>query len=569
MNSWYKFFYRHSIQWYALIGVVSFIAMYHSLGSPALFQEGFSEAGDQLQNQALITMVGQTGPVANNLHLNWQNGINPWAQPQSGLFILTAAWFFSGWLGMTSMGAYAIIFALAGAINGMTSFFMLRSIAGRKLPLLTAALSFTIAGAGMFGVLKFQHFNVAAFYLIPLVLGIFFRLLKGQTQHLYALLFVVAFAAATAPLWWVFVALLFVAALVPFFIWGITGTAKRQLFAAAVSLAFGASIPVFLAIINRDSSVQETRSALDSNVYGGHLADFIAASPYLNLKFNFLSTGTSVELSQVGMVGAVTAGVALLILLAVKFPGSNRLSKRMLYAVTLVFLLMFLLGGLGNLQAALAVVAGTESPARVWARLTVIISLLGAAWSLIIVKTIAKRLVERRNLVRSIVAAGSLLLLVMWVADYRSATPTKILWSETEIPEISATRYISTNLSACPIAQLPADSTPISHIPWAQDWKYHNEFLYRGYIPYILAKDFYWSFGDASSARASVTAHLPVDVNDASLKQLASDGFCAVLFDKSLMKFVDDNAVELPGTHLSVSESPDYENDRYQVFVLK
>ena len=88
-------------------------------------------------------------------------------------------------------------------------------------------------------------------------------------------------------------------------------------------------------------------------------------------------------------------------------------------------------------------------------------------------------------------------------------------------------------------------------------------------MPYVLAPDYFWSFGDATSSAASPTASLASDVDDLGMTSLESDGFCAVLFDKTLSSFVDENGVTLPGTHLNSSMHPDYENDRYALYLFQ
>lgn len=557
-----------SFGWYGLIAIASFTAMVLAVGQFHLLSESFSGAGDQLFFQAQITMAGQTGPFGNNSHLNWQAGTNPWSQPQAGFFVLISAWLLSGMFGLPSMGAYILIFGIVGALNGIASLFLLRSVVGTKLSFLAFVLSFTIGGAGMFAILKLQHLNVAAFFLMPVLLGVLFRQWNRQSRPSWAVVTALAMFAAVSPLWWVFVAFIALVAFGPFLIWNRKKGSTRSFLIIMASAFLGGLVPVFFAFANSDKSAIQTRSGLDSNLYGGHLADFLAASPLLNRRFGFADAGVSLELSQVGMVGAIAAGCALLALLAVRFPRTEAGGSALLYAGTVIFFLTFLLGGIGNLQAAAAVLLGTESPARVWARLTIVIALIGACWFLIVVRTLVDRWQSRARVRKVTIAALGTLFLIMWAADYAVATPTRTAWSSPNLPEIAVTDYLKTHTTPCPVAQLPVDSTPISRVPWAQSYQTHDDFLYRGFLPYILAKDYFWTFGDSTSAKASSVSKLKEVVESEEFSALKAAGFCAVLYDKKLAQFVSDNQVSLPGREIDTTDAPTFENERYELFIL-
>ena len=139
---------------------------------------------------------------------------------------------------------------------------------------------------------------------------------------------------------------------------------------------------VFVVARSQGPGADETRAAWTSNASFGHLSDLFVGSPLIGSLF----PGTVAELEPgsslthaFGLPMLVTAAVALVVLVAVPPRRSAPVTDTsVLAAATIGTTLFWLGGGLGNLQAALAVPAGTVSPARTWLRMLAVLAILGA-----------------------------------------------------------------------------------------------------------------------------------------------------------------------------------------------
>ena len=65
------------------------------------------------------------------------------------------------------------------------------------------------------------------------------------------------------------------------------------------------------------------------------------------------------------------------------FPSLRDDDRDLMSQLSIIVLLFFVVGGLGNLQAAVGVLAGPGSPARAWSRLGLVVALMGCAWLLV------------------------------------------------------------------------------------------------------------------------------------------------------------------------------------------
>ena len=60
-----------------------------------------------------------------------------------------------------------------------------------------------------------------------------------------------------------------------------------------------------------------------------------------------------------------------------------------------------------------------------------------------------------------------------------------------------------------------------------------------------------------------------VDLDDADFDSLQSEGFCAVLFDHLLADTARTASIDVEGRDLAVTRASDFQNDRYEVFLLQ
>jgi hypothetical protein len=100
------------------------------------------------------------------------------------------------------------------------------------------------------------------------------------------------------------------------------------------------------------------------------------------------------------------------------------------------------------------------------------------------------------------------------------------------------------------------------------DTAYVQGLYYRPFIPYVMAPEFYWSYGSWNPSAKNRMQDLNRTLDDADLEYLKSGGFCAVLYDTRLADVAKTGGKKLEGRDLRVTIPPSYSNERYQVFLL-
>jgi hypothetical protein len=414
--------------------------------------------------------------------------------------------------------------------------------------------------------LKLGHINVASYFLLPFALGLAVRWVSGKQSPLSVACVVVV--GLLSPSWWIVVAGLVLGCCLGAAIVMARWTLMRSFGVALACVIPGALLQLGLEAHFSIDGLPATRGAWDSNEYGGHMSDFLLASPFWNGKLPFLDglqEGSSVEPSRVGMLLAAAAAFA--ILAVVVRPKVERTvdlkTQEALQAVTSVVVLFFLLGGLGNLQAGAAVLLGAQSPARVWARLAILVALVGCGWGCAVLAEREWKDVSGRVFSGVLAFLGAAAI----IADL-SATRSKPALDAAGTQEAGAVSFISSRVRDCPIAQLPQDAFPVPRVLPAdpRDW---SLVYYRPFVPYLLAPDLYWSYASWSPTARNLLNDLPVELSAASLRQLRSDGFCAVLYDKQLADLAQQKSVALEGGLLAPDlPLPEYEDERYTVYLL-
>lgn len=525
----------------------------------------FPGGGDLLWVQAMAQVHKQAGPLGTTEHLGWPNGFSPWSHPQLGLLFGAVTWA-AGQLGIGSAKASLGALAAASALNAMACMFLFRSLVRDRMVWGVSALSLVCA-LSPFVITKLGHFNVASFYLVPLAIGIALRIGESHMSSRWVLAGAVLVAGVLSPAWWLVVTILMVGTCMGVSLlsarWRSAASFAVVVTAAALSLAFQWGLQARF----KDVGALPTRGPWESNVYGGHLVDLFLGSPLLNSRIQLddaLIPGMSLEASPLGIVLSVAAALSVLLVMAV-FPwGTERLDANyMLRSTTTVALLFFLLGGLGNLQAGLAVALGGESPARVWARMSLVLGLLGVGWALALVAQAWRP----RTLPRVLSVGVPAVLLAVTFMDARYS-PELDAAPQPLFAEFGPVRFIESASEPCPVAQLPQDDFPIPRALPDGSAATVDALYYRGFIPYLMAPDYYWSFTSWNPGIVNGLEMVTTILDDRALDVIAAQGFCAVLYDSSLGDAARSMGVELEGRDLAVTRASDYSEGRYSVYLL-
>lgn len=154
----------------------------------------------------------------------------------------------------------------------------------------------------------------------------------------------------------------------------------------------------------------------------------------------------------------------------------------------------------------------------------------------------------------------------LWALDWTVSVPSMTSATQAnQTPEAAVVDFLQTNLAPCPVAQLPVDSSP-NEVLWIKEF---GEVGYRGYVPFILAPEFFWSYwGDATADTVVPTASVGTEVTDPTLEYLRDNGYCALLFDSRMSALAVSNDVTLPGLLLNTPATPEFRDDRCSLYIL-
>jgi hypothetical protein len=527
----------------------------------------FSQGGDTLWVQAMAQAHAQAGPIGADQHLGWPIGLSPWSHPQLGLFFGIVTWL-AGAIGFGSAASTGIVVGAVAALVCAGTTLFLRTVVHDRFKATVVIFSIAV-GASPFVIGKLGHFSVAGVFLIPIAFAVTNKRYPTRFRRV-AWLSVGAVAAILSPLWWVVVAgfLLFMGLIVSLV--SLRGKTAGAWLTGGSACIIGFFVQYLVALGFAESTTIVTRGAWESNFYGGRFVDFLTASPLVNSLVPVqarLSGGGSPEPSMVGIVLVVAAIFAVFLVVAV-FPGkiASRDHSYILRTTTTLTLLAFVVGGLGNLQAGLAALMETSSPARVWARLIVVLALLGLAWVLLAVRDTG----PGRAFRKTVVAVPILALVSVFVLAEVTSTRTPEPAQAQGFSEYGPVSFLRENLAPCPVAQLPQDDFPLPRaLPKdVIDTAYVQGLYYRPFIPYVMAPEFYWSYGSWNPSAKNRMQDLNRTLDDADLEYLKSGGFCAVLYDTRLADVAKTGGKKLEGRDLRVTIPPSYSNERYQVFLL-
>ena len=530
--------------------------------------------GDQALIQASAQVAMQTGPWATNGHVGWFSGFNPWSFPAtSSLAFYGGAWFL-GLFVSSSSNVLALLMGATAAAVAAATYVAIRAAAPGSTSRLVAALGGFTMGLSPYVLSKMGHFNVASWYLIPVVIAAIAVLARSSLQgakraRMLVMLSAVALGALISPLWWSLVAVYVVvlggllAALLRQWTW------LRATTMTAAALLAGTAIPAFLAIVNRVPGGSWNRQPWDSVLFGGSIFDVVFASPWIARIWPEsidVTPALSRELSSVGLVAGLALAFALIASLTAFVGFGDRWREhRWLFVATQVSLLAFLSMGLGPFQEAVLAIIGVESPLRVWSRLIVIVALFGMILAAPVLSRWARKGVKGGLPGRIAVSVAALLVAGAAVADTAGIdlmTPRTI----PDQPETEAVAYLASDFGDCPVAQLPVGTFP--DFPMFDGSEESIEYFYRGFVPYLLNPEGRWSFGaPAGTQTDQLMRSLPSDVGSDSLALLASSGYCAVLFDTQYSQWLQRRGGDWAAMRIP-DAVPQWQNDRFAIYRL-
>lgn len=524
--------------------------------------------GDQALIQASAQVAMQTGPFATSMHVGWFSGFNLWSFPAvSSLGFYGGAWLLGLFLSSSS-NVLALLMGGVAASVAATSYVALRVVPPGRTSRLVCGLGAFALGLSPYVLSKMGHFNVASWYLIPTLLAVIALLprvsSRGRQLALLALLSVVSLLS---PLWWSYIAL-YVLLVV-----GVLASVLRRLawvrvaVAVSIAVAVGTALPTLLAITQRIPGGSWNRQPWDSVFFGGSLFDVVFASPWLTRLWpgaEELTPALSRELSPVGLVVGVTTIFAIVASLTAFLGFSERWRRhRWVFIATQVSLLAFLSMGLGPVQEAVLFAVGVESPLRVWSRLIIIVGLFGMVMLVPWLSWLVSRAASSGTAGRIGVAGASLALAAVVVID---AFGIELMTPRTlpDLPEGEAVAYLQAEYGPCPVAQLPTGTFP--DFPMFDGTPEAIDYFYRGYVPYLLAPDGYWSFGaPLGTPTDALMRSLPPDVSSNELRTLADAGYCAVLFDTEYADWLQRRGGDWPAMRIQ-GAVPEWQNQRFAVF---
>ena len=316
------------------------------------------------------------------------------------------------------------------------------------------------------------------------------------------------------------------------------------------------------------------RNPWQSNVFGGRLSDILVSSPFLNQKFNLLeklneAVSPEARITQFGTIFGIGVIISLIYFVSSLIRQFEFMPQDM-HLLIFTFLIFFILGGLGNLQASILFLMNQISPARSWSRLIIFIGILGLF--------IIFKFLEHKNLSFKFIFLTFTFLILFSFLDLNAAKKPEFL-DKRLIDEYKSINFIQTSTKKCPVLQLPLDTYPIP-----QDFLFENggKFVYNEFIPYLLSENNQWSVGGTPFNNYWIkNISLPRNIDSNYFIELKNQGYCAVLFDKDFAKWqigrnagINTETGDLtnwgnwPGVEIS-NVQPDYEDTRYSVYLLK
>ena len=488
-------------------------------------------------------------------HLAWPEGFSNWQYPQLGVGYLLigsiASLIAPSSSASTIFGLSIVIIAM---LNGISVNLLLRSI-DTNFSYLRNCISFSLTFTP-FLLTNTYHLSVAAFYPIVLSIYLFTRLSEeGQLLKFSWKEYIVLLVLLTGIPWWqgVITLIFLTMALSALLMKSKVQLKNASLIALINSIGFLLQTLPSLFIFGPNSLA--TRSAWDSNNFGGHFTDFLFASPFINILFpkfaSRIELGISNEFNYTGVLGIVGFTILMATLLTNKVTRFGQLG--------LIVILFFTLGAFGNLQAAFAELLGAKTPLRTWSRLVIAITLIGVM--LLFIK------LQKRRLLGMFFGT---LISILTVLDVMSVNQT---WDYDLEEEKQVIRQLNERTEGqCPILQVPINSWPN---PYVDSEGMTDETMYSSAIFYTLDKSFYWTYGhwtlgDSSSKNSNLKIIEDGMESNNPIEYLAQF-YCAILVDDSVLA---NNLGPRPNKDVELAQEirskPNVSvGDRYSLYILE
>lgn len=512
-----------------------------------------NDFGDSFWNLAAIQNFAHAGILGFDRNLNWPEGFTPWFHPQYGLLIPLESQIL-GLFDLTSTQILLILIIIGILLNVFSIYFMLNQFT--KIADF-AKINFALSvGVGVFATDIIGHFHIRQFYFIPIIIALLYKIIN-QKKIRWKSILICSLISLLSPTWWVIVSIYI---LIPFGFIQLALRKNQDFYRTLIvvfAIAFGQIIPTIISYLYILKDVPPMRGNWDSNVYGGHLVDFMASSPILNryLGFEAVKIGGSIEGNMIGTFGSVVFLCAVLFII-VTFLNNKNIEDLMIPSLFFVTFILFLNGGLVNLISGVTQVLGFTNPARAWSRVIIVLQILG----LII---FCQQLSRVRY--KHLVLAVSIIALFLTYVDNR-IIDRPLLTSTQKIEENSIVEFIkSRELNNCAVLQLPADSFPVNKISTATGEDI-NSFHYRGFVPFILAPEIKWSFGSASPEIKY--KDLFYDYYYPRTEAIQNAGFCFILWDKNVEQAANDRGVRMVGGWNLKGIEKVFENNRFKLYEI-
>lgn len=222
--------------------------------------------------------------------------------------------------------------------------------------------------------------------------------------------------------------------------------------------------------------------------------------------------------------------------------------------IGLVLILFYVTGGFGNLTSGLLILFDQTSPIRAWSRLNVVLSLTG----LLILSFYLQK--YSSNKVQILVTTA---FITFTFADVLF-TQKPVINRVSDSMEYQVSKYVSENVSACKILQIPVDTQPIP-----QDYLNENngDFYYTGYKQFILNPELSWSFGNWTHSYGWLyEASIPTVLDRKWLNE-RNENICGVIYDKEFAKWRQISAEDWPGLKVNLG-NPSFSNLRYDFYLI-
>jgi hypothetical protein len=532
---------------------------------PFSLTRNFIWVTDGLLAQAQIQSIVDSGPFAKTNHLGYPNGFTQWSTPEFSLISAFLIWIFGNFSLITNFGLYLLVGVSSLFLNSFFVYLLVSLLTTKKSIIYVMTLVGLITP---YAITQLGHPHVMPYFL-PIFVLIYIINIDKNVFSAAKLFWGSILVILLSPLFWISVTifLIFIITGIYLVLSFIDKHHKRELAIwGKLLLGFLLGFIPYLSLIFYHRKLNESldRGTWHSDIFAGKFIDFILGSPFLNEvipSLGNLEPGASTEAIylRLGLTLSIAALITIAFAIAVN-PKSNYLIRIRTFAVAAI--LLFLIGGLGNLQAGLFAFFELSSPMRSWGRVSIVIALIGLV---LIVEAL-------KNLKQIALYIALSLILVSSILDFISIEKANFDDNSQIQEQFESVAYLKENLSPCPVLQLPVDTylLPQGHLDLAV------RYYWSGKIPYILAPDFNWTASTYIDSKGwKYLTKIPTTVDKDSFEKISLDGYCAIYFDKDFSKYQQDRGASLdpsigtwPGLLIDEAIKSDFEDSRFSVYLL-